>query len=325
MEKRTLGNAAKGTALEVSAIGVGCMGFSHAMGAPTDLDEAARVLRAAAEMGYTLFDTAKNYGFKADPCHNEKILGRAFKGMRDQVVIASKTGVEFDYAVDPDQPPLIYDSSRASIRASIEGTLKRLGTDYLDLYFQARIDPRVEPEEVADTMAELMREGKILHWGVSEAPVTYLERAHAVCPLTAVENVYSMVNRKHEHTVPFLEREGIGWVAHGPISKGLLSGTFAQGASFARDDWRSRLVNDGNIERYQELTAYLAELGAAHEASAGQISLAWVLAQKPWIVPIPGMRSPARLQENAAALEVKLTTQELERIEALVAAAGVLS
>ncbi len=311
MEKRVLGN------LEVSAIGVGCMGMSHAAGTPMDMDEAASVLRAAVDMGYTFFDTAKNYGFKDDPNHNEKILGKAFQGIRDKVVIASKCGVDFDYAVDPDVPPLLYDSSRAGIRKSVEGSLKRLNTDYIDLYFQARIDPKVEPEEVAETMKELIQEGKILHWGISEIDEAYLKRANAVCHVTAVENNYNIINRTHEDLIPFLEAHHIGWVAHGPMFKGLLSGTFKKGVRFARDDWRSRLVNDENLERYQSLLAYLSDLGKEKEATSGQIALAWVLQRKPYIVPIPGMRSTERLVENAKAAEIILTEDEMRNIDRL--------
>ena len=311
MEKRILGN------LEVSAIGVGCMGMSHAAGTPMDMDEAAGVLRAAADMGYTFFDTAKNYGFKGDPNHNEKILGKAFQGIRDKVVIASKCGVDFDYAVDPEVPPLLYDSSRDGIRKSVEGSLKRLNTDYIDLYFQARIDPKVEPEEVAETMKELIQEGKILHWGISEVDEAYLKRANAVCSVTAVENNYNIINRVHEDLIPFLEEHHIGWVAYGPMFKGLLSGTFHKGVQFARDDWRSRLVNDENLDRYQSLLAYLSDLGKEKGATSGQIALAWVLQRKPYIVPIPGMRSMERLTENAKAAEITLTADEMKKIDEL--------
>lgn len=311
MKKRVLGN------LEVSEIGVGCMGMSHAAGTPMDMDEAARVLRAAVDMGYTFFDTAKNYGFKDDPNHNEKILGKAFRGIRDKVVIASKCGVDFDYAVDPDVPPLLYDSSRVGIRKSVEGSLKRLNTDYIDLYFQARIDPKVEPEEVAETMKELMQEGKILHWGISEIDEEYLKRANEVCPVTAVENNYNIINRTHEDLIPFLEAHHIGWVAHGPMFKGLLSGTFKRGTQFPRDDWRSRLVNDKNLDRYYSLLLYLSDLGKEKGATSGQIALAWILQRKPYIVPIPGMRSEERMMENVRAWDVILTPDEMKKIDEL--------
>lgn len=303
--------------LPVSALGMGCMGISHAMGKPMERAEAVKLVRAAAEMGYTFFDTAKNYGFQGDPNHNEKILGEAFQGMREKVVIASKCGVDFDYAADPEVPPLLYDSSREGIRRSVEGSLKRLRTDYIDLYFQARTDPKVEPEEVARTMQELMQEGKILHWGVSEVGEEYLRRANAVCPVTAVENRYSLLDREHEDLIPFLEEHGIGWVAHGPLFKGLLSGTFRKGVRFPRDDWRSRLVNDENLDRFQPLLAFLSRLGEEKGATPGQLSLAWVLHRKPYVVPIPGMRSLRRLEENAAAAELALTSAEMEQLEEL--------
>lgn len=311
MKKRKLGG------LEVSAIGMGCMGMSHAAGTPMDVEDAVRVLRAAVDMGYTFFDTAKNYGFKADPNHNEKLLGLAFEGIRDKVVISSKCGVDFDYDKDPDVPPLLYDSSRAGIRSSVEGSLKRLRTDHIDLYFQARIDPKVEPEEVAATMQELIREGKILHWGVSEVGEDYLRRANAVCPVTAVENNYNIINRKHEPLMPFLEERGIGWVAYGPMFKGLLSGAFHKGAQFARDDWRGKLVTDENLECYHALLEYLAELGEEKGATPCQLALAWILNKRPYIVPIPGMRSIARLEDNAKAAELTLTETEMAKIDAL--------
>lgn len=312
MKTRKLGN------LTVSAIGMGCMGMSHAAGAPMEMGDAVRLVRQAVELGYTFFDTAKNYGFKDDPHHNEKILGKAFAGIRDKVVISTKCGVSFDYEADPDIPPLLYDSSREGIRRAVEGSLRRLGTDYIDLYFQARPDPKVEPEEVAETMAELIREGKILHWGVSEIGPEYLQRVNAVCPVTAVENSYNMINRGHEELIPFLEAHQIGWVAHGPMFKGLLTGTFQKGAQFARDDWRSRLVNDENLEHYGPLIDYLTRLGQEKNATPGQLSLAWVLHRKPFIVPIPGTRNVSRLAENAAAADISLTEEEMSKIDEII-------
>lgn len=311
MNTRKLGN------LEVSAIGMGCMGMSHAAGTPMDMDEAVRLIQEAVDLGYTFFDTAKNYGHKGDPHHNEKILGKALSGVRDKVVIASKCGVDFDYSVDPEVPPLIYDSSREGIRKSVEGSLKRLNTDYIDLYFQARIDPKVEPEEVAETMKELISEGKILHWGVSEIGAEYLMRANAACPVTAVENVYNMINKEHEALIPILEKNQIGWVAHGPMFKGLLSGAFRKGVKFARDDWRGHLINDENLERYHDLLAYLKDLGEKKGATSGQLSLAWILHKKSYIVPIPGMRSSERLLENAKATQIELTSEEVAKIDEL--------
>lgn len=267
MKTRKLG------ALEVSAVGMGCMGMSHAAGKPLDIDEAVRIVRKAVDMGYTFFDNAKNYGYKDDP----------------------------------DVPPLIYDSSREGIWKSVEGSLKRLNTNYIDLYFQARIDPEVEPKEVAETLAELIREGKILHWGVFEIDAAYLNRVNAVCPVTAVENAYNMIRKEHEALIPVLEENHIGWVAHGPMFKGLLGGTFQKGVKFARDDWRGRLVNDENLERYQPLIEYLTVLGEEKGATPGELSLAWILHQKTYIVPIPGMRSSKRIVENAKAADIVLS------------------
>lgn len=304
--------------LEVSAIGVGCMGMSHATGKPMAIDDAVNVLRSAVSMGYTFFDTAKNYGYKDDPHHNEKILGKAFKGIRDRVVIATKCGVDFDYTKDPDVPPLIYDSSPKGIRQSVEGSLQRLQTDYIDLYFQARIDPKVEPEVVASTMKDLIQEGKIRHWGISEVDEAYLKRADAICPICAVENNYNIINRSHEQLIPYLEQHDIGWVAHGPVFKGLLSGNFKKGCHFERDDWRSRLINDENIDRYHDLLIYLQALSHQKGATAGQLAIAWTLQRKPYIVPIPGMRSIERLEENAKAIDICLSDEEMAMIDSLI-------
>lgn len=311
MKTRKIGNT------EVSAIGMGCMGFSHAEGMQTDIGTAAKVVREAADMGYTLFNTGWNYGNAIDPHHNEKILGKALSNIRHQVVISSKCGVDFDYAVNPNRPPLIYDFSRNTVRRCVEESLRRLRTDYIDFYLQARIDPKTAPEEAAETMAELIREGKVLHWGVSEADEDYLRKAHAVCPITVVENNYNIINRSHEKLIPFLEENNIGWVAHGPLFKGLLTGTFSKGTIFAADDWRSSAVNDRNLDRYAPLLEYLRELGAEKNASLGQIALAWILHQKPYIVPIPGMKKRERLAENMKATEIRLSTEELKKIDSL--------
>lgn len=312
MKKRILGG------VEVSAIGMGCMGFSHAEGAQTDIDEAAKIVRQAADMGYTFFNTGWNYGNVHDPHHNEKILGKALSGIRHQVVISSKCGVDFDYAANPDHPPLLYDFSKAKVKQCVEESLFRLQTDYIDFYLQARIDPKVSPEEAADAMSELIREGKVLHWGVSEADEDYLRRAHAVCPISVVENNYNIINRRHESLIPFLEENGIGWKAHGPLFKGLLTGTFQTGATFAADDWRSYSVNDANLLKYAPLLQYLVELGEEKGVTPVQLSLAWILNRKPYIVPIPGMKKPERLAENMEAADIVLTADEMKKIDELV-------
>ena len=311
MKKRYLGN------VEVSAIGMGCMGFSHAEGPQTDIGTAAKIIREAVDMGYTLFNTGWNYGNAIDPHHNEKILGEALSGVRHQVVISSKCGVDFDYTVNPDRPPLIFDFSREKVRKCVEESLTRLHTDYIDFYLQARIDPKTAPEEAAATMAELIREGKVLHWGVSEADEDYLRRAHVVCPITVVENNYNIINRSHEALIPFLEENNIGWVAFGPLFKGLLAGTFRKGASFAADDWRQSAINDQTLDKYAPLLNYLNELGLEKDATPVQIALAWVLHQKPYIVPLPGMKKRERLAENRAAAEIMLSSEELMKIDSL--------
>ena len=313
MEKRYLGN------VEVSAIGMGCMGFSHAEGVQTDIEAAAKIVREAVDLGYTFFNTGWNYGNIIDPHHNEKILGEALSEIRHHVVISSKCGVDFDYTVNPDRPPLIYDFSRETVRRCVDESLRRLRTDYIDFYLQARIDPKVTPEEAASTMAELIQEGKVLHWGVSEAEEDYLRRANAVCPITVVENNYNMINRSHETLIPFLEENNIGWVAHGPLLKGLLTGTFQKGVVFAADDWRGGIVNDQNLDKYAALLNYLNELSLEKDAFPVQIALSWILHQKPYIVPIPGMKKRERLEENKRATEIVLSTDELRKIDSFLA------
>lgn len=297
---------------------MGCMGFSHAEGAQTDIEEAAKVVRQAADMGYTFFNTGWNYGNVQDPHHNEKILGKALSGIRHQVVTSSKCGVDFDYAADPNRSPLLYDFSRAKVRKCVEESLSRLHTDYIDFYLQARVDPKVSPEEAADTMSELIWEGKVLHWGVSEADGDYLRRAHAVCPISVVENTYNIINRQHEKLIPFLEENGIGWVAHGPLFKGLLTGAFQKGTTFAADDWRGHAVNDANLEKYASLLQVLAELAQEKNATPVQLALAWILHRKPYIVPIPGMKKSERLAENMGAADIELTEREMAQINGCV-------
>ena len=199
MNTRTLG-----ADLTVSAVGLGCMGFSHAYGVPTERSEAVRAIRAAYDMGYTLFDTAETYGTTADPHENEKLVGEALKDVRDKVQIVTKFGIRFDETSAAMNKPLIPDARPETIRTSVEGSLRRLQTDHIDLYFQHRMDPHVEPEAVAQVMADLIREGKITHWGISEATEEYLRRAHKVCPVTAVQNRYSMMARQHEALFPVL-------------------------------------------------------------------------------------------------------------------------
>ena len=309
MKKRILGDG-----LEVSAIGLGCMGFSHAYGVATERDEAVRTIREAFDMGYTMFDTAESYtGTYADGTisYNEELVGEALADVRDQVQIATKFGVRHEGRT------VITDSDPAQIRRSVEGSLKRLGTDHIDLYYQHRIDPQVEPEAAAETVAELIREGKVLHWGISEATEEYLRRAHAVCPVACVQNRFSMMIHEHERLFPVLEELGVGFVAFSPLANGILTGAYSAQSSFAADDYRSAMPQY-KAEAYEQnakLATFLKQLASEKGATPAQISLAWMLAKKPYIVPIPGSRKLTRLLENAQAADVKLTLEELTDID----------
>ena len=313
MDKRILGKG-----LEVSAVGLGCMGFSHAYGAPTDREEAISMIHSAYEMGYTFFDTAEVYGSSENPHHNEELVGEALKWVRGQVRIVSKFGIHFDLDSSHVNHPLIPDSRREVIRASVEGSLKRLQTDHIDLYFQHRIDPAVAPEEVAGTMSELIKEGKILHWGISEANEEYLRRAHAVCPVTAVENRYSMMARQYEELFPVLEELGVGLVAFSPLANGFLTGKYGKGVQFDKKyDYRSNMpqFTDEAIEQNQKLLELLHTIAENKSATPAQISMAWMLCKKPWIVPIPGTRKTDRMQENMAAADVKLSAEDIKVLD----------
>lgn len=307
-----------GDGLRVSSVGLGCMGFSHAYGAPTERGEAIRMIRAAYDIGYTFFDTAEVYGTQDDPHDNERLVGEALKDVRGKVQLVSKFGITFDKSAPEVNKPLIPDARPEVIRASIEGTLTRLGTDHIDLYFQHRIDPTVEPETVAGVMADLIREGKILHWGISEANEDYLRRAHAVCPVAAVENRYSMMARQYEALFPVLEELGVGLVAFSPIANGFLSGKYGKDAKFdANLDYRSSMpqFTPEAVDQNRELLALLDRIAAEKGATPAQISLAWMLCKKPWIVPIPGTRRLERLKENAGAADVSLTADEVAALD----------
>ena len=313
MNKRIFGKG-----LEVSAVGLGCMGFSHAYGAPTDRGEAISMIHSAYEMGYTFFDTAEVYGTPEDPHQNEELVGEALKWVRGQVQIASKFGIHFDTDSSQVNHPLIPDSRPEVIRASVEGSLKRLQTDYIDLYFQHRIDPAVPPEEVAGTISELIKEGKILHWGISEANEEYLRRAHAVCPVTAVENRYSMMARQYEGLFPVLEELGVGLVAFSPMANGFLTGKYGKGVQFdSKYDYRSNMpqFTDEAIEQNQKLLELLHTIAENKNATPAQISMAWMLCKKPWIVPIPGTRKRERMQENMAAADIRLSAEDVKVLD----------
>ena len=313
METRRLGQA-----LTVSSVGLGCMGFSHAYGAPTEEKEAIRLLRRAFDFGYTFFDTAEVYGTQEDPHINEKLVGKAFSPIRDKVVIATKFGLRFDYEDGKVPVPLIADSRPEVIRQSVEGSLKRLETDHIDLYFQHRIDPKVEPEAVAQVMKDLMQEGKIVHWGISEANEDYLRRANAVCPVAAVQNRYSMMVRHYERLFPVLEAVGVGLVAFSPMANGFLTGQYGRGAYFdPKTDYRAAMpqFTDEAVKQNAGLLRLLYDMAAEKDATPAQISLAWMLCKHPWIVPIPGTRKEERMKENAGAADVKLSLREVQALD----------
>lgn len=311
MEHRILGKD-----LEVSAVGLGCMGLSHAYGAPLEKAEAIRVIRSAYEMGYTFFDTAEVYvGTNADgsASNNEELVGEALKDVRDKVVIATKFGLK---AVGADSSLL--DSRPETIRASVEGSLRRLKTDHIDLYYQHRVDPQVPVEEVAGVMADLIKEGKITHWGISEANEEVIRKAHAVCPLTAVQNRYSMMARWHESLFPVLAELNIGFVAFSPMANGYLTARYGKNDRFDdATDFRSRMPQfrpeaEAENEKLLELLHTLAE---KKNATPAQISLAWMLCKNKQIVPIPGTTKIARLQENMGAADVILTKAEVALLD----------
>ena len=311
-------NRVLGADLTVSAVGLGCMGFSHAYGAPTQRSEAVRAIRAAFDLGYTMFVTAETYGTAADPHENEKLVGEALKDIRDQVQIVTKFGIRFDETSSAVNKPLIPDARPETIRASVEGSLQRLQTDHIDLYFQHRMDPSVEPEAVAQVMADLIQEGKITHWGISEVTEDYLRRAHKVCPVTAVQNRYSIMARQHEALFPVLEELNVGFVAFSPMANGLLTACYGKDDKFdPKLDYRSAMpqFTPEAAEENRELLGLLRDLAEQKGATPAQISLAWMLCKKPYIVPIPGSRKVERMRENAGAAEVILSPEEVAAID----------
>lgn len=314
MKYRELGRSG----LKVSAVGLGCMGMSHAYGAPADKKEMAELLSRAVDLGCTLFDTAECYGTQENPHDNEEFLGKALKSYRDRIVIATKFGLRFDTESGVVPFPLITDSRPVSIRKAVEGSLRRLQTDYIDLYFQHRVDAGVSPEEVAGVMQDLIREGKVLHWGISEATEEVVRRAHAVCPLAAVQNRFSMMARYYEALFPVLEELGVGLVAFSPLANGLLSDRYGADSRFeAHTDYRASMpqFKPESFVANRELLGLVRGLAGEKNATPAQISLAWMLCKKPWIVPIPGTRKAERVQENAGAADVVLTVAEVRQID----------
>ncbi|NHM29925.1 aldo/keto reductase [Neobacillus terrae] len=301
MKKRKLGKAE----LEVSSIDLGCMGMSHGYGPASDKQEMITLIHKALDRGITFFDTAEVYG----PFVNEELVGEALALFKGKVVIATKFGIQI---INGKQ---VLDSKPECIRQSIEGSLKRLKVDTIDLYYQHRVDPSVPIEEVAGVIQDLIKEGKIKHWGLSEAGVETIRRAHSVHPLTAVQSEYSMMWRSPEDDLlPTLEELGIGFVPFSPLGKGFLTGTIKKDARFVSSDFRSIVprFKPENIEANQVLVDLINKVAVEKDATPAQIALAWVLAQKPWIVPIPGTRKLERLEENLGAVDIELNREELK-------------
>jgi aryl-alcohol dehydrogenase-like predicted oxidoreductase len=307
VQKRKLGNSG----LEVSALGLGCMGMSFSYGPPKDRQEMISLLRSAVERGITLFDTAEVYG----PFTNEELVGEAFSPMRDKVVIATKFGFELDPKGGPQWVGL--NSRPVHIKQVAEASLKRLKTDRIDLFYQHRVDPNVPIEDVAGAVKDLIREGKVKHFGLSEAGVQTIRRAHAVQPVAAVQSEYSLWWRRPEAEVlPTLDELGIGFVPYSPLGKGFLTGKIDQNTTFDSTDFRATLPRFTPEARKsnQALVDLLGAIAARKRATPAQIALAWLLAQKPWIVPIPGTTKLSRLDENIGAAALELTSDDLREI-----------
>lgn len=309
MEYRKIGN------LKVSSVGLGCMGMSHAYGEKTSKKESAELIAKAIDMGVNFFDTAECYG----PFENEELVGEALKPYKGKVVIATKFGVYLEHgstgAPIPDARPEV-------IRKSIDGSLKRLQTECVDLYYLHRVDPNVPVEDVADVMRELINAGKIKHWGISQATETDIRRAHKICPLTAIQNRYSMMSRNFENLFPVLEELNIGFVAFSPLANGLLSDKYTQDSKFdEKTDYRAVMpqFSKKSFETNRELLELLRRTAQNKNATPAQISLAWMLAKKPYIVPIPGGRKLEHLMDNIKATDVKITSAELEELDAALA------
>lgn len=302
---------------EVSAIGLGCMGMSFSLGPPKDVKEMTVLLRQAVERGVTFFDTAEVYG----PFTNETLLGEALSPVRDRIVLATKFGFDLSPGRDPRHSPAL-NSRPDNIRRAVEGSLKRLKTEMIDLYYQHRVDPDVPIEEVAGTVKDLIAEGKVKYFGLSEAGATTIRRAHAVQPVTALQSEYSLWWRRvEEEELPVLEELGIALVPFSPLGRGFLTGKIDTSTKFAEGDFRNALPRFTVQARKanQAVVDLLAQIGARNGATPGQVALAWLLAQGPAIVPIPGTTRLDRLEENIGAAEVTLTAGDLKEIDAAAA------
>ncbi|AVY98898.1 aldo/keto reductase [Lelliottia sp. WB101] len=313
MQQRQLGQ----NGLTVSALGLGCMGLSFGYGPATDKAQAIALIRAAVDRGVTFFDTAEVYG----PYINEEVVGEALAPVRDKVVIATKFGF------DCDQPGQVLNSRPEHIRAAIEGSLKRLKTEVIDLYYQHRVDPDVPVEEVAGTIADLIAEGKVKHFGLSEAGVDTIRRAHAVCPVTALQSEYSLWWREPEQAIlPLLEELNIGFVPFSPLGKGFLTGAINAQTTFDSSDFRNVVprFSEASRQANQQLVDLVQRLAAEQGVTAAQIALAWLLAKAPWIVPIPGTTKLHRLEENLGSVNVTLSPEALARINQALASIDVV-
>ena len=302
----------------MSAVGLGCMGMSHAYGAPADKQEMTELLADAVDMGYTFFDTAESYGTISNPHDNEELLGNALKPFRDRIVIATKFGISFEHLEAPGPHAVITDSRPEVIRRSVDASLRRLRTDHIDLYYQHRTDPKVEPEIVASVMADLIKAGKILHWGISEPSEEYLRRAHSVCPVAAIQDRYSMMARWNEALFPTLEELGVGFVAFSPLANGLLTRCYTGNDRFdVATDYRASMpqFQKESFEQNKALFSLVDDLAEQKHATPAQISLAWMMCKRPWIVPIPGTRKLCRLKENIGAADIQLSAKEVEHID----------
>ncbi len=305
--------------IEISVMGLGCMGLTHAEGPAIDKAESIRLIREAVDMGYTLIDTVQCYnGVYPDgslAC-NEIVVGEALKGIRDKVVLATKFGVEFTTS------GLGRDSNPVTIRESVESSLRKLQTDYIDLYYQHRVDPSVPIEEVAGVMSELMQEGKIRTWGMSMVGEEEIRKAHTVCPLSAVQNMYNMTVTDDEKLFPVLQELGITYVSVCPLSKGLLSGAYSKDSTYDKDDFRSRMkqFTGEGLESFQPLLDVIAEMAAEKHATNAQIALAWMMCNEMHVVPIPGSRKLERIRENGAAGDLVLSAEEMKRLDEKIAA-----
>ena len=294
------------------------MGISHAYGTPSTEKEATELIEKAIDLGCTFFDTAEVYGTADNPHHNEELIGKILKKHRDNVVIATKFGIGFDTESKTVNKSLIPNSKPEVIRKSVENSLRRLGTDHIDLYYQHRYDPNVPIEEVAGVMADLIKEGKITHWGLSETNEELIRKANAVCPITAIQNRYSMMARHYENLMPVLEELNIGFVAFSPLANGLLTGKYNPSSTFdSVSDYRSNMpqFKAENYDKNKDLFNLLNNLAKDKNAAPTQISLAWMLCKKPYIVPIPGTRKIERLIENLGSADIDLSKEKVSNID----------